>query len=222
MIKISKDGTNRRSTAYIFSNKLFCGDCGTKYGSKVWHSNSKYKRTIWQCNDKFNNKKKCKTPHLYEEEIKEKFVEAVNILVGNKKEIISTYKELLRELYNIDELNIEKEKLEDEMNIIADLINKCLQENAKVVQDQDVYQKKYDSLVDRYNETKEKFDKVKDEIIHKETTEFVINEFLEKLKTQELITEFDSELWFDLVDKIIVNKDKKLKFVFQNGSEIEV
>ena len=108
------------------------------------------------------------------------------------------------------------------MNIIADLINKCLQENAKVDQDQDVYQKKYDSLVDRYNETKEKFDKVKDEIIHKETTEFVINEFLEKLKTQELITEFDSELWFDLVDKIIVNKDKKLKFVFQNGSEIEV
>lgn len=47
------------SSAGIFSSKIICGDCGNFFGSKVWHSNSKYKRTIWQCNSKFKNKKKC-------------------------------------------------------------------------------------------------------------------------------------------------------------------
>ena len=34
------------------------------YGSKVWHSTSKYRRVIWQCNSKFKNDEKCNTPHL--------------------------------------------------------------------------------------------------------------------------------------------------------------
>ena len=29
-----------------FSAKIICGDCGEYYGSKVWHSTSKYRRTI--------------------------------------------------------------------------------------------------------------------------------------------------------------------------------
>ena len=43
--------------------------------SKVWHSTSKYRRTIWQCNHKFKNDKKCKTPHLYEDTLKDTFLE---------------------------------------------------------------------------------------------------------------------------------------------------
>ena len=34
----------------ILSARVICGDCGGFYGSKVWHSTSKYKRIIWQCN----------------------------------------------------------------------------------------------------------------------------------------------------------------------------
>ena len=41
-------------------------DCGHLYGSKVWHSIDKYKKTIWQCNYKFDkkNKEQCQTPTL--------------------------------------------------------------------------------------------------------------------------------------------------------------
>jgi predicted transcriptional regulator len=53
----------RKSIGYTsrtscFSSKLICGECGGFYGSKVWHSTSKYRRTIWQCNRKFKNDKK--------------------------------------------------------------------------------------------------------------------------------------------------------------------
>ena len=34
----------------IFSGKIRCAECGSWFGSKVWHSNDKYRRVIWQCN----------------------------------------------------------------------------------------------------------------------------------------------------------------------------
>lgn len=30
-----------------FASRIICGDCGSSYGPKVWHSNSKYRRIIW-------------------------------------------------------------------------------------------------------------------------------------------------------------------------------
>ena len=41
-------GKNRHSGTHIFAGKIKCGECGSWYGSKVWHSNSKYRRTVWQ------------------------------------------------------------------------------------------------------------------------------------------------------------------------------
>ena len=71
----------------VFSSKIVCGQCGEFYGSKVWHSNSKYKRTIWQCNNKFKGDKKCSTPHLYNEDIKAEFIKKFKKLIENKQEI---------------------------------------------------------------------------------------------------------------------------------------
>ena len=70
----------KHSGATIFSGKIRCGCCGGWYGSKVWHSNDKYRRVIWQCNHKFKDKTRCKTPHLTEDEIKAAFVRMVNKL----------------------------------------------------------------------------------------------------------------------------------------------
>ena len=66
-----KAESGRYSGVGIFASKIRCGECGNWYGSKVWHSTDKYRRVIYQCNHKFKNEKKCSTPHLTEEEIKE-------------------------------------------------------------------------------------------------------------------------------------------------------
>ena len=36
-----------QSGANCFSSKIVCGDCGRFYGSKIWHSNDKYRKIIW-------------------------------------------------------------------------------------------------------------------------------------------------------------------------------
>lgn len=74
---------NSYSSTDVFAAKLICEDCGSFYGAKLWHSTDAYAKTIYQCNHKFqtNNKEKCKTPNLKEEEIKRKFIIAYNEVI---------------------------------------------------------------------------------------------------------------------------------------------
>lgn len=64
-------------------------DCGGYYGSKVWHSTSKYRKVIWRCNHKYSEDEKCQTPHLDEDEIKELFIKATNQLTSMKTEVMA-------------------------------------------------------------------------------------------------------------------------------------
>lgn len=52
------------SGASIFSSKVICGECGSFYGQKIWHSNDPYRKVVWRCNRKFNGKYVCETPTL--------------------------------------------------------------------------------------------------------------------------------------------------------------
>ena len=63
-------------------------DCGSVYGSKVWHSNDKYRRVIWQCNSKFKNETKCATPHVDEKNLKERFLRALSQYMADPEERI--------------------------------------------------------------------------------------------------------------------------------------
>ena len=45
--------------------------CGSFIGNKTWHSTSKYRKVVWRCNHKYDNDEKCKTPHIYEDKLKE-------------------------------------------------------------------------------------------------------------------------------------------------------
>jgi DNA invertase Pin-like site-specific DNA recombinase len=103
-IKNRKIRKKYTSSLSCFSGKVICGECGNFYGSKVWHSTSKYRRTIWQCNHKFKNEKKCKTPHLTEKQLKEIFMKAFNKIVENKVQIIKDCKILLLEIYDTSKI----------------------------------------------------------------------------------------------------------------------
>nr|WP_242942239.1 recombinase family protein [Clostridium sp. USBA 49] len=63
-IKNRKVARGYKTGRNYFSGKIICGDCGSFYGRKVWHSNDKYRKVIWQCNSKYNNEEKCKRHHL--------------------------------------------------------------------------------------------------------------------------------------------------------------
>ncbi|MDU2598244.1 MULTISPECIES: recombinase family protein [Anaerococcus] len=174
----------------VFSSKIVCGVCGGFFGPKTWHSNSKYKRTILRCNNKYKNKEPCKTPHLYEEDIKNAFIDSVNKLVVNKGHIIEDLK-LLEDTFDTSGLNKELQISIEKMNSTKENIEKLIEENSKSSQDQIEYAKKYEKLVNKFNTEKEKYEDLCTQIQNKESRKLKYDFFIEKLDNLNPLDEFD-------------------------------
>ena len=92
-------------------------------------------------------------PHVTEDEIKDAFVVALNKVLTIQDEVITNLKDVQRSLGNTDQLKVESERLSEELNVIANIIQKIIEENAITAQDQDDYQRRYNEQVDRYKKT---------------------------------------------------------------------
>jgi DNA invertase Pin-like site-specific DNA recombinase len=222
-IKRRKPIGRQQSGVGCFSGKIICGECGGFYGSKVWHSTSKYRRTVWQCNNKFKNETHCKTPHLSEEVLQRIFVEAFNRVIEDKDRIIGDFDAIIEVLTDISSLDKESTKLRDECAVVMELIRKCVEENAHSAMDQSEYQERYNELVDRYETAKRRLDAIADEKQARAAKRESISRFLTDLKRLDgLLAEFDEELWYATVDTMTVRLECEAIVTFKNGTEIKV
>lgn len=206
---------------HIYLQGRLSVQCGSWYGSKVWHSNSKYRRVVWQCNHKFSGNEKCQTPHLDEETIKEAFIKATNKLLKDKDEIIANFEILETTAFNTDELEDRKINLQAELQVTADSIQNIINENAHKALNQEEYQRKYDSLVEKFDTAKSELETVTEQIKDRITRHKNLEIFLDELHKQEgLISEFDPLLWNSLVDYLTVFEKDKIEVSFKNGINI--
>lgn len=213
---------NRSCGMNVLSGKIKCGDCGSWYGSKVWHSTDKYRRVIWQCNHKFDGRK-CTTPHLDENTIKQIFVKALNILGAERETIIAGFEEIKDTAFTTDALAAEAEMLAGEVNTVAELIQKCIDENARIAQDQVEYQKRYDALVQRFETTKDRLNEVQANIAKKNAQRQMMENFMNMLRSlPKQIDMFDEETWYALCDYITVYNKEDIRVTFKNGTVIPV
>ena len=204
-----------------FSAKLKCGDCGEYFGSKVWHSNSRYKRTVWQCNAKFKGESKCTTPHLYEQRIKELFLEALGILMENREEVIGDCRAVMDVLADSSAIEAELEAVSREKEVTAGLIQRLVDENATRKLDQHDYRKKYDEYAGRYAVLESQEDSLEKERERKEIQYDIFSGFLAGLsETVELPVDFNERLFHRLVDYATVHLDGRVVFTFRNGVEV--
>ena len=213
---------NRYSGVGLFSSKIKCGECGSWYGSKVWHSTDKYKKTIYRCNHKYGKGKVCETPHVTEEEIKDVIVKAINQVIRNKKEIIESIETIIKKLCNTSKLEKERKEISDELNVVAEMQQDLLEKNTKTIQNQEKYNVEYDKITKRYNETKTQYDeiceKISKQLARKEQLMYYLNSFK---KQKGLLKEFDVALFVGLIDYIEVHKNKKI-VVFKDGKQIKM
>jgi hypothetical protein len=216
-----KTGENRYSRTGLFASRIKCGECGSWYGSKVWHSTTKYRRTIYQCNRKFKGEDKCGTPHLTEEDIKAAFVSAANTFLAGKDAVIADFTAIKTKLFGTASLEKERAELQNEITVVAELIQKCIKENARVALDQQEYENRYAALAERYNAAKQQLDDVESQIAGKKSRKGMMEKFLKDLAAQtELLTEFDEAVWTAFVDYATVGHDGTIVFTFKNGVEI--
>ena len=214
---------NRYSGVDIFASRIVCGECGSYYGAKVWHSNSKYRRIIYCCNHKYHDGKTCSTPNLTEDEIKLSFVAAVNRLIANKDEVIANLEGMCQTLFETETLESEREKLNTEMYLLQNMIQAAIAENAHVALEQNIYQKRFDELSGKYEDAKRQHDDIKQQIADKTSARTAASQFIGTLKKMDgLITEFDLSLWGSLLDHATVYSKEDMRYTFKDGTEIKL
>lgn len=109
------------------------------------------------------------------------------------------------------------------MNVVAGLIQQCINENARVALHQTEYMAKYNALADRFEKAKERLEAVSMEITEKQARREMAEQCLAEIAKQEgMISEFDEDLWYALVDYVTVCGKDDVRFTFKDGTEIRV
>jgi len=212
----------RYSGVGIFSSKIKCGECGNWYGSKVWHSTDKYRRVIYQCNHKFKNGNRCTTPHLTEDDIKAYAVRAINQYLTEKDELLENAETMMALVSDTSELERQLAEYSADANATAELIEKLIEENARVAQDQTAYEEHYNSLADRYTAAKEKCDVTAEAISDKHAAHKRLQHFIDTIRNMDgFLTEFDEGIWGELITEVTVYSKTDVKITFLDGAVIQ-
>ena len=217
-----RQNMDRYSGVGCFSSIIKCGECGSWYGAKVWHSTDKYRRVIYRCNNKYGKGCKCKTPHITEDEIKGMFVKAANELFSEKAEIVENTKTMMDMVCNTDALDRDLGNRIAELNIIAEQMQTAIAENSRMALDQNEYERRYAELTERYNTIKAEYDKISQRLESKKVQRELFKGFIRALEKQgTLVEKFDEGLWSSLVQEVVVNTKDDIRFIFRNGFEVK-
>lgn len=119
-------------------------------------------------------------------------------------------------------LDAELEELHQEIEVVTELTQRCIHENARSAQSQEEYAERYNGYVARYDTAKAKLDALQKAKAQRLTQADSIGGFMFELSEYtEAITEFSEDLWLAVVEKATAYHDGRLVFTFQNGTEIE-
>jgi len=113
-------------------------------------------------------------------------------------------------------------ELKQELDIVAELTRKCIEENAYSDLSQEEYLSRYNGYAERYETAKGRVVKLETIRQERHTKKNNIEVFISELEKQELLLdEFDDSLWVAVVEKVMVYEER-LIFEFRNGIGIEV
>lgn len=215
------NSSSKHSGVSIFSSKIKCGDCDSWFGSKIWHSNDKYRKVIFQCNNKFKGKCKCTSPHLSEQQIKDIFVSAFNKLMPNKNEIIDNMDIIIQTICDNKSFEEQARGLEDEIAILVQMTQDLISRNAHVALNQEEYQKRYEGMIEKYETKKGEYDDLQTKINKRNAKAEILRRYTSCLTEQnDTIIEFDGSLWSGLVDCVTAYSKEDIRVTFKDGMEI--
>ena len=113
-------------------------------------------------------------------------------------------------------------EMSEECDVTAELIRRCIEENAHVSIQPEAYEMKYGALVERYETAKGKLDTLQADLSERKVKRERIDAFLKELeRKKELITEFDEGLWNTMVETMTVHSHDNIVFQFRDGTKVK-
>ena len=114
------------------------------------------------------------------------------------------------------------QQAQDEMTVVAGLMQAHIKKNASVAQSQANYTAETDRIEKRYNKVLERYTALEAEKTNRIRKSKELKAFIKTLKQQPLvIAEWSERLWITLLNTATVNKDGTIVFRFKSGEKIK-
>ena len=147
----------------------------------------------------------------------------MNKLLGIRSEVIANLQEVQADLGDAEGLKVEITRLENERNVAAELVQQLIDQNARVAQNQDDYQRRYDEMFARYEDAEKALTTAQGSLHQKETQSEQIKSFIAEIEAlPDSISEFRTDYWGHLVEKLTVHRKGTMTFSFACGVEIQI
>jgi site-specific DNA recombinase len=140
--------------------------------------------SIWRCNEKYEHEKPCQTPHLTEDEIKQKFLVALNALMGGRDELIANCRLAQIVLCDCDQVDTELDELHREIKVVTELSRKAIHDNARVVQSQDEFNERNNGYLDRYRKAMDRVSELEDKKRARKTKNLILDAFIREIESR--------------------------------------
>ncbi len=209
------------SSRHCFSSMIRCECCGGYFGSKVWHSTSKYRKTLWQCNHKFEEGEQCTTPHIYETELLRICLEMQNQLISNRQIVLDTCKNVLDSLFQDASIFQKRQLAEQAYQDAHHTLAEYIETNKWQLNDQAEYQAKFELLEKALDHAKAAYYQADAAVQERMARKNQIDQFISTLSRQdELLSSFDETLWNITVEDVLVKQSGDLIFSLKSGQQI--
>jgi site-specific DNA recombinase len=196
---------------------------GANFKRRTWNSNNTSKKVVWQCRTYVNEvKEACDAKVVDEYVLQDAFVRIFNRMHENKDGFIRTLNAniaaILSKREGHEALTKVEQNIEQLKADLKGLVNLKLRDNI----DETVYNEENSRISQELDELRKKKIHIEKDMDQKTQVTQRVNEIIKVMNTrQDLLEQFDDELFNALVEKITILSPTSYLFTLKSGMEIE-
>ena len=221
--KNAPTGRSRYSSKYALSDRLYCGECGTRYQRCTWRNRDGSKRIVWRCVSRvdYGNKYCHDSPTLDEEPLHRAVLAAINSTVKDKNNIVYNLKAAMeKELAPAAGQQLSLSEIDNQLEQLNTEFSKVLAE-ASESGDQAAYSDRFREIMQKQTALKAQRDKIQGMLAESGKATAHIERCRQAAETTpSAITEWDETLIRQVVESVTAETGSEIIVALKSGASI--
>ena len=221
--KNAPTGRSRYSSKYALSDRLYCGECGTRYQRCTWRNRDGSKRIVWRCVSRVDyGSKYCHdSPTLDEEPLHRAVLAAINSAVNDKDNIVYNLKAAMeKELAPVAGQQLSLSEIDSQLEQLNTEFSKVLAE-ASESGNQAAYSDRFRDIMQHQTELKAQRNEIQRMLAESGKAAAHIEQCRQAAETTpSAITEWDEALIRQVVESVTAETGSEIIVALKSGASI--
>ena len=221
--KNAPTGRSRYNSKYALSDRLYCGECGTRYQRCTWRNRDGSKRIVWRCVSRVDyGSKYCHdSPTLDEELLHRAILAAINSTVRDKDSIVYNLKAAMeKELAPAAGQQLSLSEIDSQLEQLNTEFSKVLAE-ASESGNQAAYSDRFRDIMQHQTELKAQRNEIQRMLAESGKAAAHIEQCRQAAETTpSAITEWDEALIRQVVESVTVETGSEIIVALKSGASI--